>query len=131
MENTSKDNIPGAIDSEPNDSVYVVRNIMILNNTIKNCRGTAGGICVNTNSKGGKVHRVTIRENRISSSSSEIAIVVMGKGNYSWFVIEKNKISYDTKPYRFVGEGESKDWIFRDNEFYSPFAVRYGGKNKS
>lgn len=128
INNTSRFDMPGAIDIEPNNSVYIVKNVKILNNIIKNCQGTAGGICVHINARGGSVFDVLIKGNRISSSTSGIAIVVKNRGRSGNFTISKNLVALDTRPYQFVGEGESNNWIIKDNTFLRPTTSKIGGK---
>ena len=125
---TSKSDMPGAIDIEADNDVYTVRNIIIDNNVIENCRGTAGGICVHTNKKGGPAHNVTISNNHIKNCTYGLAFVVDGINQCSNISVSNNTVESDTEPYIFVGEGTTNNWYFQGNNFKKRTSRKIGGK---
>lgn len=117
IKNTSRKDMPGAIDVEANNTAYTVENIRIENNIIEGCRGTAGGICINANGHGGPAHRILIKNNTIRRCTSGLAFVVKADGTTGEYKVIDNYVDKETLPYQFVGEGSSRNWIFSGNNF--------------
>ena len=116
---TSRDDMPGAIDVEAPNSVFVVKNIHIVNNTISDCHGTAGGICIHTNKFGGQAYDIIISKNYIENSRSGLAFVVQKDNCSGSFIITENIVENDTYPYQFVGQASTNNWIMVNNIFKS------------
>lgn len=114
--NTSRNDMPGAIDVEPNNSAYTIENIRIIGNTIKGSRGNCGAIEV-CMVKGGPGYHVYVEDNHISDSNLGIYIYLKTENTTEHFVIRNNRIAADTPPYKFVGDGKSKNWIISGNTF--------------
>ena len=128
IEQTSGEGMPGAIDVEANSHAFSVDNIVIKDNIIKNCKGTAGGICINSKGFQAPAHNIMIIGNHISGCTSGLAFVVQTE-NTTWnYVVKRNVIEADTPPYQFVGEGKSKDWLFKNNVFKKGASTRIPGK---
>lgn len=117
IKETSRKDMPGAIDVEPNNSAYTIENIQIIGNVIEDCRGTAGGICINTNGKGGPAHHIIIKNNRIKRCRAGLSFVVKSVGVSEDYYIIGNIIDAETVPYQFVGDGKSNNWTFKKNVF--------------
>lgn len=124
---TSRKDMPGAIDIEADNDVYTVRDIIIENNYIERCRGTAGGICLNTNAKGGPASNVRISDNYIKNCTYGLAFVVNGKNKCENITILNNVIESDTEPYIFVGNGTTRNWSFTGNQFKRKSSRKFGG----
>lgn len=128
IEQTSGAGMPGAIDVEANSYAFSIDNVIIKNNIIKNCKGTAGGICINSKGFQAPAHNIMIIGNHISGCTSGLAFVVQTE-NTTWnYVVKRNVIEADTPPYQFVGEGKSKDWLFKNNVFKKGVSTRIPGK---
>lgn len=125
---TSKSNMPGAIDVEPNNSANYVYDIKISRNHIKNCMGTAGGICIHANKYGGKINKVTIEDNTIEACSSGIAFVVMDSLKSGDYIIKNNNLRKNKRSFLFVGKGYSYNWIVENNKCRDDlFKSNFGG----
>lgn len=120
IKNTSRKDMPGGIDVEPNNSAYTIDNIRIERNIIAGARGTAGAIGVVLLGDNAPAHDVTIVGNRISDCSYGISLCIKTDMSSSGIVIKDNHIKEDTRPYNFWGNGTSKDWIICDNVFDRP-----------
>lgn len=116
IRNTSRKDMPGAIDVEPNNSAYTIENIRIIGNTISGSRGGCGAIeiCM---FNGGPGRHIYVEDNVISDSNLGIYIYLKTDNTTEHFVIRNNRVTADTPPYKFVGEGRSKDWIISGNSF--------------
>ena len=116
IQNTSKKDMPGAIDVEPNNSAYTIENIWIVGNKISGSRGSCGAIelCM---FNGGPGHHIYVEDNDISDSNMGIYIYLNTDNTTEHFVIRNNHVAADTPPYKFVGSGKSKDWIIGGNRF--------------
>lgn len=127
---TTAEEMPGAIDIEADNSVYTVRNIRIINNVIENCFGTAGGICVHTNAKGGPAFDIDIVGNYIKNCTYGLAFVVHANYKSGNITVRGNIVESDTEPYVFYGNGKSTNWLFSNNQFKKKTWRKIGGKMK-
>jgi hypothetical protein len=123
---TSKRNMPGAIDVEPNNSAYTIENIRIVGNTIKGSRGSCGAIEV-CMFNGGPGRHITVEKNDISDSNLGIYIYLKTDDTTEHFVIRNNRVAADTPAYKFVGNGKSKNWVISGNRFERPTGQRIPG----
>ena len=130
IKNTTRADMPGAIDVEPNNSANTIKNISILNNEIEGCSGTAGGICIHANRRGGPAHGIEIIGNTIKSSTSGLSFVVLSDNTSSNFTVKNNVVEADTRPMQFVGSGKSSNWFFSGNVFKRNAKVNVGGSIK-
>lgn len=117
IEETSRYDMPGAIDVEANSYAFSIDNITIKGNTIRNCGGTAGGICINSKGLGAPACNIKIINNHISNCSYGLAFVVQTEGVTKNYTIIGNVVEQDTKPLIFVGNGKSSNWTFKNNVF--------------
>ena len=127
IEQTSKEGMPGAIDVEANSYVFTICNITIKNNVIKDCKGTAGGICINSGGNEAPAKNVKIVNNYISGCTSGLAFVVRTENSTGNYYIRGNVVADDTIPYQFVGSGESSNWIFKKNIFKGKSTIKIPG----
>lgn len=127
IEQTSGEGMPGAIDVEANSSAFSVNNIMIKDNEIRNCGGTAGGICINSPGYGAPANNITIKGNHISGCTSGLAFVVKTDGVTRNYIVSNNVVEADTNPYQFVGNGKSSNWTFRKNVFKRKASIKIPG----
>jgi hypothetical protein len=126
IRNTSRHDMPGAIDVEPNNSAYTIENITIKGNRIEGSSGNCGAIeiCM---FNGGPGRHISVEDNYISNSNLGIYIIVKTNNTTEDFVIRNNNVAADTPPYKFVGEGKSKNWIISGNTFSRPTKERIPG----
>ena len=124
---TSRKDMPGAIDVEPNNSAYTIDNIRIVGNIIKGSRGACGAIEL-CSFNGGPARHVFVEKNRISDSNLGIYVYLKTTDTTEHFVIRNNRIDADTPPCKFVGDGHSKDWIISGNSFKHPTNERIPGE---
>lgn len=126
IRNTSRKDMPGAIDVEPNNSAYTIDNIRIVNNVISGSRGGCGAIeiCM---FNGGPGHHIYVEGNQISDSNLGIYVYLKTEGTTEDFVIRNNYVAADTPPYRFVGNGKSKNWVISGNTFQQRASQRIPG----
>lgn len=119
IRNTSRHDMPGAIDVEPNNSAYTIENIKIIGNTIEGSRGGCGAIeiCM---FNGGPGRHIYVEDNIISNSNLGLYIYLKTIDTTEHFVIRNNYVAPDTPPYKFVGEGRSKNWTISGNTFLMP-----------
>ena len=117
IKNTSRKDMPGGIDVEPNNSAYTIENIRIERNTIEGTRGSTGGIAVVVLHDGAPAHNISIISNCIKNSTIGISIAVLTDNTTDGFIIKDNYVDGDTKPYFFAGKGLSKDWVISGNTF--------------
>ncbi len=127
IRNTSRKNMPGAIDVEPNNAAYTIENIRIIRNTISGSRGSCGAIeiCM---FNGGPGRHIFVEKNDISDSNLGIFVYLKTEDTTEHFVIRKNRVAADTPPYKFVGEGKSKEWIIKGNRFEKTTSETIPGK---
>lgn len=116
IHNTSRKDMPGAIDVEPNNSAYTIENIWIVGNKISGSRGSCGAIEV-CMFNGGPGHHIYVEDNDISDSNLGIYVYLKTDDTTEHFVIRNNHVAADTPPYKFVGNGKSKNWIISGNRF--------------
>lgn len=126
IRNTSRHDMPGAIDVEPNNSAYTIENIRIIGNIIEGSRGGCGAIelCM---FNGGPGRHIYVEDNYIRNSNMGIYVVVKTEDTTEHFVIRNNHVAADTPPYKFVGKGKSKNWIISGNTFELPIDQRMIG----
>lgn len=126
IRNTSRKDMPGAIDVEPNNSAYTIDNIKIVGNKISGSRGNCGAIeiCM---FNGGPGHHIYVEDNVISNSNLGFYICVQTNNTTSDIVIRNNRVAADTPPYKFVGNGVSKNWIISGNRFEQRTTLRIPG----
>lgn len=124
----ARKDMPGAIDIEANNTAFTVRYITVSNNTIEDCGGTAGGICVNANDRGGEARNINILFNSIKNCTYGLAFVVNSDDTTDSYVIQGNVVDEDTIPLVFVGNGKSKNWVVRDNIFRKKSSITFPGK---
>lgn len=130
IEETSRKDMPGAIDVEANSHAFSIDNIVIKNNTIRNCGGTAGGICINSKGYGAPANNIQILNNHISNSSYGLAFIVQTESVTKNYVVSGNIVEDDTKPLIFVGNGKSSNWTFKNNVFKKWTTTRIPGNIK-
>lgn len=119
IRNTSRRDMPGGIDIEPNNSAYTIENIKIDNNSFSGINGSGGAIglvCFNN----GPAHSIYITNNVIKKSLIGITIYIKTENTTDNIVIKGNTTDDCTHPYNFVGEGLSRDWQICNNNFGKP-----------
>lgn len=116
IRNTSRKDMPGAIDVEPNNSAYTIEDIRIIGNTIEESRGRCGAIeiCM---VNGGPGYHIYVENNYITKSNLGLYFCLKTEDTTEHFVIRNNHITADTPPYKFVGNGKSKNWNISGNNF--------------
>lgn len=128
IRNTSRYDMPGGIDIEPNNSAYTIENIRIIGNNFVGCRGTVGAIGVVMLKDGAPGHNITIESNIIKNCSNGIAVALKTRGTTSHLIIRDNFVDEDTRPYKFVFNGHSEHWIITGNVFLQPCSQRIPGR---
>lgn len=114
--NTSRKDMPGGIDIEPNNSAYTIDNIIVKKNFIDGVWGFCGAISV-VCYKGGSAYNIKIDGNIINNCSNGLHFFVSTNYTTSGFIVKNNYISDDTMPFSFDGGGHSSDWVFIGNKF--------------
>lgn len=117
--NTSRDDKPGGIDIEPNNSAYTIENIRIEKNTLKDIQGSGGAICIVVDNDG-PAHGIYVVGNTISNSRNGLFIRVYTDNTTDNFVIKNNTFDSKTPPFFFSGSGTSNNWVVRGNVFKKP-----------
>ncbi len=118
IKNTSRKDMPGGIDVEPNNSAYTIENIKIEKNYIEGISSNAILVYIK---KDGPAHHVGILSNEIKGCGKfGIAVAIKTEDTTDSIIIQNNHIFADTKPYLFKGKGRSKDWIIIGNTFERP-----------
>ena len=130
IKNTSRRNMPGGIDIEPNNSAYTIDNIKIENNTIENIKASAGAIGLILLKGGASAYRIAIRNNKIKNCSCGLTIIINTNGISNGFEITDNVIDANTRPFRFLGKGSSRNWIIKNNVILKPSAQKIPGSIK-
>ena len=130
IEETSRKDMPGAIDVEANSDAFSIDNIVIKGNTIRNCGGTAGGICINSKGYNAPATNIKIINNHISNCSYGLAFVVQTEGVTRNYTVTGNIVEDDTKPLIFVGNGKSSNWTFKNNVFKKMTTAKIPGNIK-
>lgn len=116
IRNTSRKNMPGGIDVEPNNSAYTIEDICIERNNLDGIWGSNGAISV-VSFKDGPVHNISITDNKITNSTCGLFFYLKTKGTTSGYTIKGNYTDEKTVPYRFVGSGSSMNWCVTGNHF--------------
>lgn len=119
IRNTSRKDMPGAIDVEPNNSAYTIENIRIEKNLLEDIGGNCGAIEV-CMFNGGPGHHISILGNIIRNCNKGLYIYLKTDNTTDHFTIKNNYVAEDTPPYEFVGKGKSKNWIVSGNIFDHP-----------
>lgn len=119
IKNTSRKDMPGGIDVEPNNSAYVVENIRIEKNVLDGIKGGGGAISV-VSPKGSPAHRIYIIGNTVTNSETGVFVYLKSDNSTDTYYIMNNHIDYKTRPYRFEGSGVSSNWIISGNTFDRP-----------
>ena len=117
IKNTSREDMPGGIDVEPNNSAYTIDNIRIEKNVLENILSNGIQIYI---PKGGPANNVSIRDNTIKSCRCGLYIGIVSDNTTDYIKIIGNHIDVDTRPYIFVGSAHSANWIVSDNVFERP-----------
>ena len=120
IKNTSRKNMPGGIDVEPNNPAYTLENIRIERNYLDSINGEVGAIAVQSVRKGAPLYNVQVIKNEIRNSRIGICVYIIDKESTDGIFIRNNYVDSNTKPYNFVGEGLSKNWEITDNVFEHP-----------
>lgn len=126
IKNTSRKNMPGGIDIEPNNSAYTIEKIRIENNLFEDIKGSGGAICIVTFNDG-PAHNVSILHNKIKRSTNGVFIYVKTENTTDSFVIKGNEMDSETRPFYFVGKGTSKDWLISDNVYEKAYKQNIPG----
>lgn len=117
IRNTTRKDMPGGIDIEPNNSAYTIENIRIENNTFANIEGTVGAIGLVLLKDNAPAKKIVINNNVINHCSCGITIVIRTNDTSKGLEITNNVVDIHTRPYKFVGSGSSRDWIIKNNSF--------------
>lgn len=117
IKNTSREDMPGGIDVEPNNSAYTIDNIRIEKNVLENILSNGIQIYI---PKGGPANNVSIRDNTIKSCRCGLYIGIVSDNTTDYIKIIGNHIDVDTRPYIFMGSAHSANWIVSDNVFERP-----------
>ena len=129
IKNTSRRDMPGGIDIEPNNSAYTIEDIRIEDNVLEDIKGSGGAICLVV-FDGGPAHGVTIKGNHIKNSINGIFLYVKTEGTSNDIAIKNNIIDSDTRPLFFVGKGKSRNWTIKGNTFGRSFKQNIPGDIK-
>ena len=119
IKNTSRKDMPGGIDIEPNNSAYTIDNIKIIDNYIEYVKGMIGAICV-VIPRNAPAHNISILNNTIKNCSWGISVCVSSEKSTSNFIIAGNNTDDKTVPYRFCDRGSSRNWIIKNNIWGRP-----------
>lgn len=118
IKNTSRKDMPGGIDVEPNNSAYTIENIKIEKNYIEGVLSRAISILVIDD---GPAHHIEILSNEIKKCGKVgINVTIKTDDTTDSLIVQNNHVFADTRPYLFRGEGRSKDWIISGNTFERP-----------
>lgn len=113
IEETTKNNMPGSIDVEANDSAYTIENIVITNNRIKGSNRC--GIAIFSTKKGSPANKITIANNEIMDCSHGISIFISSTNLSRDILIKENHMKNCKIPMSLIGYGKSKNWTFENN----------------
>ena len=118
IKNTSRKDMPGAIDVEPNNMAYTIENIEIEKNYIEGVLSKAITVHIY---KDAPAHHIEILSNEIRGCGKVgIAVLIRTEGTTDSIIVRNNHVHADTRPYRFGGGGKSSDWIISGNIFERP-----------
>lgn len=115
IKNTSRKNMPGGIDVEPNNSAFTMDNIRIEKNYLEGIKG--GGAISMFIHKKAPAHNIDILSNHIRRCYRGLRIIIRTENTTDSIMIKDNHVEADTKPYLFRGKGKSKNWIVAGNLF--------------
>lgn len=124
---SSKGNMPGAIDIEANNSAYTTERIVIRNNIISRCNGGVGSISVVSNSLEAPAKSIVIQGNYIESSANGICILVESQESSGYFKVLDNTFFDCKNPMIFRGKGKSKNWVIKGNKYNNLLKPKIGG----
>ena len=124
---TSKGNMPGAIDVEANNTAYTIEKIVIKENTISNCKGGVGAICVVSNEQEAPARRIVIDGNTIKSSSKGICLLIDSQNATENIKVLNNVFKNCSSPLIFRGKGKSRNWVIKGNKLNVMFKPKVGG----
>lgn len=114
---TGRKDMPGGIDIEPVNSAFTIRNIKISNNVFRDIKGTAGAMGIVILRDNAPAHKIIITNNTVKNSKTGVSVVILTNNSTDNFVIKNNYFDENTRPYFFLGEGESSDWQIIGNVF--------------
>ena len=117
IRNTSRKDMPGGIDVEPNNLAYTIDNISILDNILEKIRTNAIQVYI---PKGSPAHNIAIKRNTVKSSGNGIYIGINSDNTTDNLTISNNIIDSNTNPYCFDGNGLSNKWTICGNTFDRP-----------
>lgn len=118
IKNTSRKNMPGGIDVEPNNSAYTIENIKIENNYLEGVLSKAITVLIK---KEASAHHIEILSNEIKKCGKVgIAVGIKTDNTTDSIIVKDNHVHADTRPYLFRGNGRSKDWVISGNSFDRP-----------
>lgn len=117
IRNTSRKDMPGGIDVEPNNSAYTIENLRILDNSLEKIRTNAIQVYI---PKGSPAHNIAIKRNTVKSSGNGIYIGINSDNTTDNLTISNNIIDSNTNPYCFDGNGLSNKWTICGNTFDRP-----------
>lgn len=117
IKNTSRKDMPGGIDVEPNNSAYTIDSIMIQNNILEGIKGAGGAICIVLLRDNAPARNIEIKSNKIRKSSCGLTFVIKTDYSAENFIVSDNYVDKETKPYRFSGNGKSRNWKIINNTF--------------
>lgn len=120
IKNTSRYDMPGGIDVEPNNSAYTIENIKIEDNIFEGVGGTVGAVGIVLLRDQAPAYNVSVIRNTIRNCSCGISLCIKTDMSSGGIEIKDNFIAGDTRPYNFVGSGSSKDWVISGNVFEQP-----------
>jgi len=109
--------MPGGIDIEPNNSAFTLEDVVIENNTLEDCKGTAGAIGIVIIRDNAPAHRIKVKNNIIKRCKAGISIVVKTDYSTDHYEITGNDVDSETRPFQFYGEGKSSFWNISNNSF--------------
>lgn len=114
IKNTSRKDMPGGIDIEPNNSAYTIENIRIENNVLERVRTNAIQVYIPSSAS---AHGIVIDKNTIISCGNGLYIGINSNKTTDNFKISHNYFDKKTNPYFFVGKGHSMKWVINNNIF--------------
>lgn len=114
IRNTSRSDMPGGIDVEPNNPAFTIENIRIEKNVLDGIK--TSGICVVV-MNGSPAKKIAIIDNIISNSGNGILLYIDTENTSEDFQVKGNIIDRNTNPVYFKGKGVSKKWNLTGNTF--------------
>lgn len=127
ISNTSRSDMPGGIDVEPNNSAFTIENIRIEKNVLEGIK--TSGICV-VLLNGSPAKKVAIIDNKINNSGNGILLYVKTESTTEDFQVKGNIIDGKTNPIYFKGDGTSRRWSISGNTFGKPLGQKVPGDIK-